>query len=72
MILQKKDLSGQEDKVGGYIIFDDCLLYIWDSVIKGVEMFLIDHISQLEIIANPTDCHKKYGHSPQFIVRRVS
>lgn len=65
-------LSLQKVKVGGYIIFDDCLLYIWDSVIKGVEMFLIDHISQLEIIANPTDCLKKYGHSPQFIVRRVS
>jgi hypothetical protein len=65
-------LSLQKVKVGGYIIFDDYELYNWYSVIKGVEMFVTEYKNQIEIIANPTDCLEKYGHCPQFIVKKIA
>lgn len=65
-------LSLQKVKKGGYLVFDDYYAGAWDSVVRGVDMFLRDYKNYIEVVANPTDCLQKYGHSPQVIVRRVS
>lgn len=65
-------LSLQKVKKGGYLVFDDYYVGAWDSVVKGVDMFLSDYKHRIEVIAKPTDCLQKYGHSPQVIVRRSS
>lgn len=59
-------------KIGGYIVFDDYIKDWWESVVKGVDMFLDECKDNIEIIAKPTDCLERFGHCPQVIVKRIS